>query len=375
MEYHKDLELTNEKGVLFKDGYYDLYPFIWNDYESLNYITMYNEDSIQYGTYNNGENGFKYFPTSYYTTQFWYKYYKLLNGFYCYNNQQFKKPSYMTALEKIKEFVLNFNATHNQKEAYFSFNFINFYTHDNLVIPNGYDLMLKNTQEGKIEFTQPFLVIKLPKQLEETSFATNFFNNKHKLISSFDLYKTLKEFFYMNKIGLTNLENNHECRNLFEVSTQRIRALRGISLFEEIPKDRACEDALIPKKHCSCISKTNISELLFLNETKQNYTLVSAILIDSLNDITSNYRSICSLYKMDKILSIYKSSTKSFDFYEFNFVVQPGNATFQTEFYFKNGELQLSSSIFRISKYAEQSYCMKEKKYFMPYCYCYKENT
>ena len=110
MEYHKDIELINEKEVLFKDGYYDLYPFIWNDYESLNYITMYNEDSIHYGTYNNGEKGFKYFPTSYYTTQFWYKYYKLLNSYYCYNNQQFKKPSHMTSFEKIKEFVLNFNS-------------------------------------------------------------------------------------------------------------------------------------------------------------------------------------------------------------------------------------------------------------------------
>ena len=169
------------------------------------------------------------------------------------------------------------NLKENQNKNYFSSNLFAFLTHDRFEIPDGFDFalhaqlteferngFLDNTllvvlsdhggrpyaygdkafsQFAGLEYPNSLLSIKLPRNLRNTTYARNFFENKDKLITPFDVYKTLKQFYYLTRNG--NFKEA-ECRLLFSESEVNVRALRGVSLFENVPANRSCKEAIIP---------------------------------------------------------------------------------------------------------------------------------
>ena len=48
-----------------------------------------------------------------------------------------------------------------------------------------------------------------------------------RLITAFDLHKTLKHLLKLSKYGIKEIEKNQKCRNLFQISNKKIRNLRG----------------------------------------------------------------------------------------------------------------------------------------------------
>ena len=132
---------------------------------------------------------------------------------------------YEIYMDQIKQFVDRMNLKENQNKNYFSSNLFAFLTHDRFAIPDGFDLalhaqlteferngFLDNTllivlsdhggrpyaygdeafsRFAGIEYPNSLLSIKLPRPLRNTTYARNFFENKDKLITPFDVYNYL----------------------------------------------------------------------------------------------------------------------------------------------------------------------------------------
>ena len=55
----------------FDSTFHDHLPFIWNEYENLGYVTMYQEDDPSIAIFNYYKKGFRYSPTTFYQRPFW----------------------------------------------------------------------------------------------------------------------------------------------------------------------------------------------------------------------------------------------------------------------------------------------------------------
>ena len=245
--------------------FHDHLPFIWNDFEKMGYVTMYQEDDPSIAIFNYYKKGFRYWPTTLYDRSFWTKYYEVRSGP---GKCHYKKPTYLTWMDQIESFLKYVHTVFDEKKRipYFSFNFLTEMTHMHLAIPKNLDLKLSEllirmnqngyldntmlilmsdhgnrlnyfayaTETGKLERNLPFLSIKLPKKMRPTPFSANLKNNKNKLVSFFDVYQTLRHFLHVNKYGLEMLKDNNYstfCTNQFCTNSFNDRHLRGISLF------------------------------------------------------------------------------------------------------------------------------------------------
>jgi hypothetical protein len=70
----EQLNLTNEQLFYHNiDLFYDIYPFIWREYEKAGYLTSYQEEMVNIGTFNYLKKGFRYKPTAFYGHPLWMK--------------------------------------------------------------------------------------------------------------------------------------------------------------------------------------------------------------------------------------------------------------------------------------------------------------
>lgn len=237
---------------------------------------------------------------------------------------------------------------------------------------------------GKIERKQPFLSIRLPKLLWNTRFQKQLEQNKYKLITSFDIFKTLKHFLYLNKYGMDRIENDN-CRSYFTQSIQSIRNKRGISLFENIPINRSCADALINEKECSCkIPTQELNNEQFQKYTKFTFKELQQYLVEYLQKKTDKYRNLCSVYKFDKLISvkmlIQNEKDKNSIRFQIDLIVQPDNSRFEfyIKFDFKNANknskinetFQIIDTL-RLSIYGSTGDCIKKIDIsLIIYCFC-----
>jgi hypothetical protein len=291
----------------------------------------------------------------------------------------------------------------NKKIPYFGFHFMKYFTHDFFTFPAEYDQRLKETLEtyeknsyldntlfimmadhgsritgysfstdqGRTERTLPFLSIRLPKRLWNTNYEQNLITNKNKLTTHFDLFKTLRHFYYIN---LNDVDpSNTKCRNQFKKSFKNIQGLRGISLFEQIPNSRSCLDALIPNIYCTCNQRADMNETEFISDTNRTYEIIQVESMKAINSYTNSVRSKCALFQFDQLLTAKKRRFFTILFYEFRYKVQPGDAIFAVYYrkFFKDQKFEQYLKVVRLSKYGNQSNCMLNKK-LMGYCYCKK---
>ena len=220
---------------------------------------------------------------------------------------------------------------HNPKLPYFIFNFIGEYTHASISNPPYYDqyfseMLIKlerkgyfddtlfifysdhgsrlsqysfSSEYGMIEKNMPILSVRMPKALWNTKYFINARNNQDKLISFYDLYQTLRHFLHINKNYTKQLDDSQ-----FSINEKLIPHLRGISLFEPIPTNRSCADAMIPDNFCRCISKTFVTEEEFKKQFQISFDYVFDFILDQINDMTLDLRNICMKYEKKKIHSV-----------------------------------------------------------------------
>jgi hypothetical protein len=377
--------------------YHDLYPFIWRQYERLGYFTAYNEDMANVGIFNLVKKGFKYTPTHFYAQPFWFKYHKIKTGPHlCHNN----KPTYATSLEQIKLLVNGLGET-----SYFSFNFLKYYTHNYLSVPPQFDEKLKemlnefeesgrlkktmlilmgdhgnrltsyftDTYFGETEHRNPFLSIRIPHALWESQYFKNMIDNKNKLLTSFDLYKTLKQFYYLNKNE--NFKLADKCRQYFQNGIDHIRSMRGVSLFESIPHNRTCSNSLIPSMYCNCNKVTvKIKNEEFVQKTKFSFEVASLILLNHINNKTRLYRKICTLYEINHVINVNHVVSDKIEHFEFKLMLDPNDAIFRGNLILRNKTLAVYGDVKRLSLYRNESACMSDYT-LHGFCFCKMSST
>ena len=378
--------------------FHDLFPLIWKEYEKINYLTMYNEDQFQNSIFAAMKKGFRYKPCSFYTIPLFMVY----NGLgFDFKKCHYNEPMYEKELNDLKMFIDQMNTQTNINQPYFSFNFYKLYSHDHFYLPPEYDIKLKetleyfdqmnylkntllivmsdhgfrlggyssNSEDGLMERNMPFLSMKLPESLIGTEFGKNVLKNKLKLFTPFDVYKTLKQFYYINRFGIDSISSSKECREHFQTTDVKIRHRRGISLFENIPTNRSCFDAHIPNIFCSDIENTKIGSFEFREETDYSIFHAGKLIEERLNRITEQRRSICKPFKLFSIKSIVKMKTYTHKFYRLHVIFKPDNAVFEGFIILENKQLKNYGTLIRLDIYSGQSKCVKEI-FLKGFCYC-----
>ena len=387
----------------YDSDYQDSIPFIWNDFEDMGYLTMYQEDSPSISTFNLGK-GFRFYPTHLYGRGYWTKYYKIRTGP---KQCHYKYHTFLTFFNFLDSFIQQMNSDINKDLGYFSFNYLNEYTHDDMYLPQELDISLRDliaeyeskgyldntffmvygdhgvrlksygysTDQGKIEKNNPFVSIRLPKVLRTTRYFQNALNNKNKLVTFFDVFQTLRQFLYINKYGIQ--KNDSECYDKFRINDVLDRNKRGISIFENINMNRSCQHGFIPLDNCNCILKVKLKQKEFEKETKYYLEDAVSIIIDSLNKITDSNRSLCSEFKYKSLKSIDKIKIANTNYYSINLLVSPGDAWFEgilkidQNFKKKTKKIKLILNGLpkRLSIYKYHSYCVSDK-FLAKYCFC-----
>ena len=309
-------------------------------------------------------------------------------------------------LEQIKFFLELSNAKLNKDRGFISVNILNLLTKEQLKVPADFDKLLKEklvafeqkhylkdtvviilsdhgatsyresdfNRFGILEYYNPFLSIQMPDFLVNTFWGKALKSNKHKMITSFDLHKTLKHIYVLNKYGLDkNAES--ECQKVFSKSDHYIRPLRGVSLFSEIPAERSCKDALIPVDFCLCEPdiNTEISENNFIKETSLTFRTVGQAVVDKLNDKPVELKKLCQAYSILNVHSV-KKMPKSYSqeklMYEIQLSVEPGPSTFNTDIEVK-GSTIFVGQIIRENGYGIESSCLTNGYDTLRYqCFC-----
>jgi len=276
-------------------------------------------------------------------------------------------------------------------------------THTFLTVPKSFDIQLKNliaeffnqkfldnalfilmsdhgsrltkysyqSKVGRAERSTPFFSMHLPKRLIGTEFHKNAINNKDKIFTAHDVYKTLKHFYYLNQ----NVNHNSsiyspKCRKEFANSDRQTRSLRGISLFEKHPENRSCFDALIPVLFCENKKVTQLTEKEFLEQSGSSVMVAGDYVLNRVNNLTSVEREKCSKFEIEKIMPVRAVTDSFYKLFLINLILKPGNAVFEA--YLKidsEKKLKIYNKIMRVNDYKKQSKCV-DKRSLKGFCYC-----
>jgi hypothetical protein len=380
--------------------------FILRKFYELGYLTSYNVDKNAESSRGHlfDKNG----PISVDFTNFWLLYDKIVGSKLCLNG----KHTFETQQQLILSFMDKMNDPVNTNTSYFSLNYFNYYFGgETLSYPDQMDREFKDMLEifeksgyldntllvvfsdrgsmtsrysmqssnGRYESFSPFLSLRLPKSFLGSEYYKNAAQNKNKLISHFDLHKTLQHFYYMNKNSKLssradlNEQSVRKCRNKFKRG-------HGISLFEIIPVNRSCADALIPENVCACNKKFEKirNELEFYLEARLSYIEVAKYVTELLNYKISSLGNTCRAFKLQSIVSVQKvtllENSKIIEiYYSFAVSFQPDNAVFEAEISInktQENSFKLRGKILRISKYDSNKYSCVSDTNFAGFCLC-----
>ncbi|VDI07058.1 Hypothetical predicted protein [Mytilus galloprovincialis] len=204
----------------------------------------------------------------------------------------------------------------------------------------------------------------------------NLQTNINRLTSPLDLYKTL--------IDIATNSYNPQPKGTDAIKNS------GISLFNEISKDRTCTDALIPESSCACYTSEAIPTN---NAVIENIT---SSVVGTINNYLKPHRSKCAVLILKKIHQaklihsnlkhlepgkkkaiwqyLYKPKLDKKQRYFIIFEVMPSEGIFEvtTEITQTNNFIILNK-IIRANRYGNQSACIDDRD-LKPYCYC-KETT
>ncbi|XP_062563713.1 uncharacterized protein LOC134226761 [Armigeres subalbatus] len=402
-----ELELPETRKRMKNSEYVNVYPMVWDEYERYGYITAFNEDVPQIGTFSYRLNGFDTQPTDHYMRTYYLaiesqlSYYKRL----CAGAQ----PRHKVMLDYTKEFMISY-----PNNPRFVFSFHGELSHDsiNLVgvadtdltnwlvelkqlgVLNSTILILmsdhgnrfaevRNTLQGKQEERLPFFSFTFPDWFKRqySKQYRNFRSNLRRLTTPFDVHETLQDILNLQTLG----------------SKQRPTHSRALSLFDDIPQNRSCAEAYIEPHWCACLNWETIEDT-----ASEEVFRAAMATVDFINKYTERHRGLCATLNLDEIkwaaklsphedlvkfkknkdtdgyLGEFSSSgTKvAYDMYQVKLVTNPGKAIFEASVLHDVTSNQYRvklSDISRINKYGTQANCIYDTDPEMrKYCYCKK---
>ncbi|KAK6961643.1 hypothetical protein BgiMline_034372 [Biomphalaria glabrata] len=384
-----------------RSNHLDPLDTIWRDYSNAGYRTLYTEDFPSIGAFHFTREGFLFPPTTYYSHPICVAIEKdkdiWRSGRHCIGNQaeinfhfsyilRFlktfnKSPTFATAFftkvshdemtenKRVDEHTYKFYKTLKDDGHLNNSLLITFSDHGPRWGP------IRSTLHGIMESRSPYAVLTFPLWFLEKypDVVKNVEINTKRLTSHYDLYATLGDLLYFKSPGDIPLGPRKH----------------GISLFEEIPKNRTCPDVPIPPEFCLC----NQEELKELPK-KSNLSIgLANVVLTAVN--SKRNETLCRELKLKDILLVVDVSLPSFmskekRIFKIKFDASPGGAiyegTVQTkpcedkelEDYFqkiKSGSQEnplgvtVGDSIDRLNFYKGKADCEPDS-FKKPYCHC-----
>ena len=377
----------------------DSYPWIWNDFKQLGYVTQWAEDAPGMGTFTYRMLGFKTQPVDHY-----------MRSFYMYRGMERRKDK-LACLGSLPTHLNMFNWGRDLFESYrhrlkFSFifhselshNFVNFVKEadtdlteslrnmnergylDNTLLMVMSDhgarfTSVRKVLQGKYEERNPFFSVRLPPKLikKYPEMYTNLKINSKRLTTPFDIHETLDDVVSFK--GVAKVDGH---------------VSRGISLFQEVPSDRTCAQAEIPTHWCLCLQWAP------MDANHPMAIAASRAFIKYINQLTSIRRDLCEELSIDTVVRAetysvhqdllhYKGMSPYFVpsirakemLYQIQVMTSPGGALFESTVTYSVSQgtyAAKSDAISRINMYGEQSHCITDQLPRLgPYCYCKKQ--
>ncbi|XP_015929493.2 uncharacterized protein [Parasteatoda tepidariorum] len=382
--------------------FFDNMNLIWKDYSRQGYRTFFAEDAPFNGIFNYYKRGFLEQPTDYY-----YRPLALMieKSVVRHEAKKYNSTCLNSDLEMdlINDYLKNFVKTMGSR-PYFAFVMHSTLTHDLVNYASYTDFptvkLLKALDEhgslnntllimfsdhgirygdlrftyiGKFEERMPFMYIHIPKWFlkQHPDIERNFFVNQDRLITLFDIHATLKHLLHLDQ---DFMEDKDEY---------------GLSLFNEIPETRTCEDAEILQHWCPCTSFDPVP----LN----NLTVVNAAeeIVKHINKMLLPYADVCRTLEVKEITDALRGlpndivlkfigqegvvenariaigqAPPTLGDYLITLRTQPGDAMFEgTVRYDEENNITSVLDISRINMYGKQSWCIDSPRLKL-YCYC-----
>lgn len=378
----------------------DGHPWIWKDFQEAGYVTQWAEDMAHIGTFNYRMLGFQQQPVHHYMRPYFLSAEKL----YPYNKPfcMGSVPRHKNLMNWIRDLFIMY-----EKTPKFTFGFHSEYSHTNsnqlqaadddfkefLTFLNSGEYLkntililmsdhgarfheIRKTVQGKLEERMPYFAFRFPQWFEEKypKAFYNFKTNIRRLTTPFDIHETFHDI--INSSGSLSQPG-----------------IPGISLFNEIPKERSCKDAAIAPHWCACLQWRDV-EL-----TDPNVSLAVQEVVRTINELTFPFRSDCELLRLEKITRsvVYRPRKEVLKFknsvdtdgriadltdmmslehllYQVTFYTDPCSGHFEStvKYNLQNNTFDVSSrEISRINKYGSAPQCIVDKSPDLrPYCCC-----
>ncbi|KAH8369372.1 hypothetical protein KR009_009219 [Drosophila setifemur] len=335
-----ELELPETRKRFSGAGSVDSYPMIWKDFSRLGYMTSFNEDLPNVGTFTYRMTGFEQQPVDHYLRTYYVQAEHMATQSQpnCIGHQ----PDHVTMLEYTKNFMLKYRDVPR-----FVFSFHGGLSHDSINLIGAADddvhdwlvalkersllddtilIMMADhgnrfaevraTLQGKQEERLPFFSFAFPESFKKRfrQEYKNFLTNEQRLTTPFDIHATLKHIIRKSRI-----QRPHQLfKNYFflelqtdagedqmgesddlktdptkpDIHISELAHGRAVSLLDPIPNNRSCADAYIEPHWCACLNWLPMQ----LNDSRYTGIILKTAqsIVDAINAATVNQRQLCA---------------------------------------------------------------------------------
>ncbi|ESP05156.1 hypothetical protein LOTGIDRAFT_180911, partial [Lottia gigantea] len=370
-------EEKNRLGMTEKHIYFDKFGFIWKNFSRAGYTTKMANDAPRGATFHYLQYGFDQPPTDHYLRSFslaleqdpsaWHK------GSDCVWNRSETKL--------VLDYSYDFLKTYRNR-PHFDFSFVSRMTHDYVesarYVDDDFldhfkrlkrDGLLENAillyfadhgmrfgpilfhEMGQHELRMPMMYIVLPRWFKSKypEIYYNLLNNSKKLTTAFDIFETLKDVVHFTGQPRRNV-------NLEQ---------RGISLFDDIPEARACEDAGISPQWCTCKREETV-----LERTDPLAKRAIASLISIINSSVKEH-GVCEIRSLSRVRSVkyFPSKNSQKQYLKLYIVLFPEEAEFEATLRLTDTVFILDGEISRIDRYGKTGDCIDIRE-LQKFCFC-----
>ncbi|KAI8787972.1 hypothetical protein BgiBS90_010640 [Biomphalaria glabrata] len=374
----------------------DEFDLLWKDFEKAGYRTFFSEDFPKIGAFNFRLNGFYKVPTTYYN--------KALSfaldsdngiwkaGRHCIGN----RPEILFQYDYLKSFLDAF-----PKKPLFSLQYSTRISHDDVTMLSSVDEHVFNfytelnrtghlnntllltfsdhgirfgnlryTHLGDVENRTPFVLYTFPTWFlkKYPDVARNLRTNTGRLTTHFDTHATIQDLLYFKAGGYSPIH----------------KSKHGISLFQEIPRNRTCNEAAIPQEFCLC----GYQNLLNVDANSELSMFLSEMVLAFLNS-KIDY-TICQNLTIHKILEVLRLHDVNGDsgvaksIFKLKVETVPGHGVFEAvvESVEKSTgnpwhklskdnlkDIKVKEGVDRLNMYRGQSECADDARMKL-FCYC-----
>lgn len=347
--------------------------FVWKEYKQNGFVTHFGEDWPYASTFEFNLKGFKHQPTEYYDRPFYVALEQETPSMYevCFYGREgsdFLNQRMVDIAENLNEkpyFSLNIHSrmTHNELKG---LSRVDNMTVDKLSYLYEKNLLnntivaffgdhglrfgpVRQTFIGQLEERLPMMFLYLPDSFKKkyNLFAENLRTNSRRLTTHFDMHATLLHLLRLNELS--------------------VKTKWGISLFDEIPNDRTCENAGIKSHWCTCN---------YHMQGPDNSTMKNAMgkhFVGYLNKLTLRYQQKCARLNVTSVISSVKLLNRGTDEGEHRIMIrtEPGGGVFEATIQYKNQSFSIVNDISRVNKYAGKSNCIRADRMMKKICYCF----